>query len=88
MEQSQAVIYEDPLISYDPLLLDDPMVPRVTNRRVFPFQGYMVRQINFTRVHHLSLGLSTVFIITCHAFQAHSESFPWERIRHIVVFFF
>nr|CDS26781.1 cdk5 and abl1 enzyme substrate 1 [Hymenolepis microstoma] len=49
IQPSQAVFYEDPLISYNPLLLDDPMVPRVTNRRVFPFQGYMTSILGYRR---------------------------------------
>ncbi|VDN96330.1 unnamed protein product [Rodentolepis nana] len=49
MQPSHAVIYEDPLIKYNPLLLDDPMVPRVTNRRVFPFQGYMTSILGYRR---------------------------------------
>lgn len=42
IESIQPVVYDDPLINYNPLLLDNPMEPRVTNRRVFPFQGYVV----------------------------------------------
>ncbi|KAM3171948.1 hypothetical protein ACTXT7_015552 [Hymenolepis weldensis] len=49
IEPSQAVVYDDPLIKYDPLLLDDPLVPRVTNRRVFPFQGYITSILGYRR---------------------------------------
>ncbi|KAL5971413.1 CDK5 and ABL1 enzyme substrate 2 [Taenia solium] len=49
IESIQPVVYDDPLINYNPLLLDDPMAPRVTNRRVFPFQGYVTSILGYRR---------------------------------------
>ncbi|KAH9281861.1 CDK5 and ABL1 enzyme substrate 2 [Echinococcus granulosus] len=49
IESIQPVVYDDPLINYNPLLLDDPMAPRVTNRRVFPFQGYVASILGYRR---------------------------------------
>ncbi len=47
--------YEDPLINYNPQLLDNPMVPQLTNRRVFTFSGYMVsRFYSLARCSHSS----------------------------------
>ncbi|VDN38100.1 unnamed protein product [Dibothriocephalus latus] len=41
-EQRCIVLYEDPLVHYDPCLLDDPLMPKLTNRRVFSFLGYVL----------------------------------------------
>ncbi|VDK40129.1 unnamed protein product [Taenia asiatica] len=49
IESIQPVVYDDPLINYNPLLLDNPMEPRVTNRRVFPFQGYVTSILGYRR---------------------------------------
>uniref|UniRef100_A0A5K3FN26 Cyclin N-terminal domain-containing protein n=1 Tax=Mesocestoides corti TaxID=53468 RepID=A0A5K3FN26_MESCO len=43
------VLYDDPLVNYNPHLLDDPTIPQKTNFRVFSLSGYVTSILGYRR---------------------------------------
>ncbi|BHF74796.1 CDK5 and ABL1 enzyme substrate 1 [Sparganum proliferum] len=69
LEQRCIVMYEDPLVHYDPCLLDNPLMPQLTNRRVFSFLGYVTSVLGYRRPEEHKRSINREFHLRFPAIQ-------------------
>ncbi|VDM01353.1 unnamed protein product [Schistocephalus solidus] len=67
--EQRCIMYEDPLAHYDPCLLDDPLMPQLTNRRVFCFLGYVTSVLGYRRPEEHKRSINREFHLRFPAIQ-------------------